>query len=89
MAAGAAAVIRRDLDITQCAAGCERVGEMQFRVVVRPDGRGDAALGPSARRFRTERCLCQHDGRHGRQAQRGHQTGQATADDHRRAPDIE
>ncbi len=79
----------RDLDITQYAARRERIGEMQFRVVVRPDCRGDAALGPGARRFRTERCLCQHDGRHGRQSQCGHQTGQAAADDHRRTPDIE
>ena len=57
--------------------------------VVGPDCGGYAALGPAARRFGAERRLGQHDGRHGRQPQCGHQTGQAAADDHRCASDIE
>ena len=84
MAAGAAAVIRRATGhVAQSLARRERVGEMQFRVVVGPDCGGYAALGPAARRFGAERRLGQHDGRHGRQSQCGHQTGQAAADDQR------
>ena len=63
--------------------------QMQFRVIVRSDRSGYAALGPTARGFRAKRRLGQHDDRRRSQPQRGNQPSQAAADDHRCAADIE
>ena len=51
------------------------------RGVVVAHGGGKAALRPGAGGFRAERRVGQHDHRHRRQLQRGHQPGDAAADD--------
>ena len=64
----------RDRLVAKSVAGVERIGEMKRKIVVRPNARGDPALGEDARRFISKRGLAEEDYRPRRQ---GKSNGQA------------
>src|SRR3984893_3172572 len=71
----------RDRFVAETIAGLERIGEMQRKIVVRPNTRGNPALGEDARGFNSKRRFAEEDYRPGRQAKSGGQARQTAAYD--------
>jgi hypothetical protein len=70
-----------DDGIAEAVSRRQGVGGVQGRPVVLAHGGSDAALGPGRGRTLRQRHLGQQDDGPGAEPQRGHQPGQATADD--------